>query len=99
MGRIAATEDVQGIRDEEEVGDESENKTEGDESGDMGEGNGSKETPKTMGKYVATLNEVHDAFNSVNTLRYSQPTHLQGIIYAFYAYSTFSLRLKGNAKA
>jgi cleavage and polyadenylation specificity factor subunit 2 len=96
MGRIAATEDVQGIRDEEEVGDESENKSEGDESGDMGEGNGSKET---MGKYVSTLNEVHDAFNSVNTLRYSQPTHLQGIIHAFYAYSIFSLRLKGNAKA
>ena len=38
-----------------------------------------KPTPeKTNGKYVANLQEVHDAFDSVNTLRYSQPTHLQG---------------------
>jgi len=29
-------------------------------------------------KFVATIHEVNEAFDSVNTLRYSQPTHLQG---------------------
>jgi hypothetical protein len=30
-------------------------------------------------KFVATIHEVNEAFDSVNTLRYSQPTHLQGM--------------------
>jgi cleavage and polyadenylation specificity factor subunit 2 len=80
MGRIATTEDVEGIRDEEDVGDEVENKQDGD--GDVMDVAGS-ESPeprpaRSKGKYVATLPEVHEAFDSVNTLRYSQPTHLQG---------------------
>ena len=29
-------------------------------------------------KFVATIHEVNEAFDSVSTLRYSQPTHLQG---------------------
>jgi cleavage and polyadenylation specificity factor subunit 2 len=29
-------------------------------------------------KYVATPQEVHDSFDAVNTLRYSQPAHLSG---------------------
>lgn len=29
-------------------------------------------------KYIATVNQVHEAYDGVNTLRYSQPTHLQG---------------------
>lgn len=29
-------------------------------------------------KYIATVNQVHEAYDAVNTLRYSQPTHLQG---------------------
>ncbi|KAJ7180289.1 beta-lactamase-like protein [Mycena crocata] len=81
MGRIATTEDIEGIRDEEDVGD-------GDEipnqDGDtiMDSGDGSPSPPvnrdKLKGKYVATLIEVQEAFDSVNTLRYSQPTRLQG---------------------
>ena len=80
MGRIATTEDAEGIRDEEDIGDDIENNQDGD--GDVMDAAGS-ESPerrpdKSKGKYVATLQEVHEAFDSVNTLRYSQPTHLQG---------------------
>lgn len=88
MGRIAVSEDVEGIREEEDVGDEVERKT--GEDGTMGLGESSrsptpkKEAPK--GKYVATLTEVQDAFDSINTLRYSQPTHLQGNAYASLIY-------------
>ncbi|TFK43712.1 beta-lactamase-like protein [Crucibulum laeve] len=80
MGRIAATEDVEGLRDEEDVGDEPEQKAvENTDGMDMGEPS-EPEPPKvkTKGKYVATLIEVQDAFDAINTLRYSQPTHLQG---------------------
>jgi cleavage and polyadenylation specificity factor subunit 2 len=81
MGRIAVTEDVEGIREEEDVGDEKVRKQEQiDSTTQLHEGSRSPspegDVPK--GKYVATLTEVQDAFDSVNTLRYSQPTHLQG---------------------
>lgn len=29
-------------------------------------------------KNIATVHQVHEAYDAVNTLRYSQPTHLQG---------------------
>ncbi|KAG5652410.1 hypothetical protein H0H81_005058, partial [Sphagnurus paluster] len=81
MGRIAVSEDVEGIRDEEDMGDEHEGNLH-QETDDMDVAEGSSTPrPKTdgkMGKYVATLAEVQDAFDSINTLRYSQPTHLQG---------------------
>ncbi|KAJ6539529.1 beta-lactamase-like protein [Mycena capillaripes] len=81
MGRIATTEDIEGIRDEEDVGDEDENLGQEEDTG-MDSGVGSPSPPvnrdKLKGKYVATLNEVQEAFDSVNTLRYSQPTRLQG---------------------
>ncbi|KAJ7929959.1 beta-lactamase-like protein [Mycena leptocephala] len=81
MGRIATTEDIEGIRDEEDVGDEDENPNQ-EEDTVMDSGVGSPSPPvnrdKLKGKYVATLNEVQEAFDSVNTLRYSQPTRLQG---------------------
>ena len=82
MGRIAVTEDVEGLRDEQEMDDS-----------DMGGGVNDLSTPEaetgdepmdiqqTMSpkrKFVATIHEVNEAFDSVNTLRYSQPTHLQG---------------------
>ncbi|KAJ7781055.1 beta-lactamase-like protein [Mycena metata] len=81
MGRIAATEDIEGIRDEEDVGDEDETPVQ-EEDTIMDSGVGSPSPPvnrdKLKGKYVATLTEVQEAFDSVNTLRYSQPTRLQG---------------------
>ena len=84
MGRIATTEDVEGLRDQEDVGDPVEQKDEGEDGegiDDEGSENGEHKMgkPTKSGKYVASLAEVHDAFDSVNTLRYSQPTHLQGL--------------------
>ncbi|KAF7985231.1 hypothetical protein HWV62_7878 [Athelia sp. TMB] len=83
MGRIATTEDVEGLRDQEDVGDpveQKENGEDGEAIDDEGPENGEHkmEKPSRSGKCVASLTEVHDAFDSVNTLRYSQPTHLQG---------------------
>lgn len=87
MARIAVTEDVEGLRDEQEMDDS-----------DMGGGLNHLSTPEPDAgdhpvdgqettqptrelkpKFVATIHEVNEAFDSVNTLRYSQPTHLQGI--------------------
>lgn len=83
VAKIAASEDVEGIRDEEDV-DEEELKTEHqdglgivDETKSPSPMNDERSKSKN-GKYVATLREVQEAFESVNTLRYSQPTHLQG---------------------
>lgn len=82
MGRIATTEDVEGIRDQEDVEDVAQKKNDEDvdamETEEAGEPEADPTPEKTRGKYVANLQEVHDAFDSVNTLRYSQPTHLQG---------------------
>ncbi|KII94901.1 hypothetical protein PLICRDRAFT_33730 [Plicaturopsis crispa FD-325 SS-3] len=82
MGRIAAAEDIEALRDEEDVGDDQDqqNARDGSQSPEReGSSPGSERNPgKGKGKYVATLQEVQDAFDSVNTLRYSQPTHLQG---------------------
>ncbi|KAI0772039.1 beta-lactamase-like protein [Trametes elegans] len=89
MARIAATEDVEGIRDEQEV----ENATQASgespapEEATSAVGSASPSpashspTPSSPGgkrKYVATVQQVHNAFDSVNVLRYSQPCHLQG---------------------
>lgn len=80
MGRIAATEDVDGLRDEQDIGDEGQSPS--NDEDDMDAVQELKTPPpediKQKGKYIATSREVHDAFDSVNTLRYSQPTHLQG---------------------
>ncbi|KAJ3538582.1 hypothetical protein NM688_g6496 [Phlebia brevispora] len=85
MARIAATEDVEGIRDEEDLSEESADDSEGSEDQQMEDETGEREKsatpkpkPRASGKYVATVQEVHDAFDSVNVLRYSQPCHLQG---------------------
>lgn len=85
MGRIATTEDVEGLRDQEDVGDVvQKNDEEGDDgmsAEDKDESEAKPITENRKGKYVATLQDVHDAFDAVNTLRYSQPTHLQGKIH------------------
>jgi cleavage and polyadenylation specificity factor subunit 2 len=80
MGRIAVMEDVEGIREEEDVGDVEETAAPQD-SGSMDVDEALGPQPKkdsSKGKYVATLPEVLEAFDAINTLRYSQPTHLQG---------------------
>jgi cleavage and polyadenylation specificity factor subunit 2 len=88
MARIAATEEAEGIRDEEDVGsaDESLVGANGEPSEDaMDVSQEGQSEPSShplphssKGKYVATPQEVHDSFNAVNTLRYSQPAHLSG---------------------
>ncbi|KAL1735967.1 beta-lactamase-like protein [Schizophyllum commune] len=84
MARIAAAEDVEGLRDEEDVDTEGllvPEPTQPTEEQAEGQEEGEKQEPKMRklrGKYVATLQEVQDAFDSVNVLRYSQPCHLQG---------------------
>jgi Cft2 family RNA processing exonuclease len=90
MARIAATEETDGIRDEEDVSSAGEQAALSDE-GDAHMRDPSSSTqdnqmeedsvpqlhvPKL--KYVATPQEVHDSFDAVNTLRYSQPAHLSG---------------------
>jgi cleavage and polyadenylation specificity factor subunit 2 len=86
MGRIATTEDVEGIREEEDIGDEGEKKTDSETGIETEE---PKELVKTKGKYVATLHDVQDAFDAINTLRYSQPTHLQGVRTSFHALAEY----------
>jgi Cft2 family RNA processing exonuclease len=90
MARIAATEEVDGIRDEEDVGGTDEQATPGDDgdvpmrdpSSSSHDGQPEEGSPPRAhapkGKYVATPQEVHDSFDAVNTLRYSQPAHLSG---------------------
>ncbi|KAI0265838.1 beta-lactamase-like protein [Gloeopeniophorella convolvens] len=88
MARIAATEEVEAIRDEEDVGGPDENAAPTDEEHlpdamDVsldGQPHGDPDSGRhpVKGKYIATSQEVHDAFDVINTLRYSQPTHLSG---------------------
>lgn len=91
--RIAVTEDVEGLRDEQEMddsdmGEDVNNLSASEPDADqptndadepMQDEGDTKPPPKgPKRKFVATIHEVNEAFDSVNTLRYSQPTHLQG---------------------
>ncbi|KAF8639809.1 hypothetical protein AX17_001068 [Amanita inopinata Kibby_2008] len=81
MGRIAVSEDVEGIRDEEEIRDDTGENSGQEDGAELHEECTESSTAKLgfkKRKHVATLAEVHDAFEYLNTLRYSQPTHLQG---------------------
>ncbi|CAK5275400.1 unnamed protein product [Mycena citricolor] len=82
MGRIATTEDIEGIREQEDVGDEEEEVKQEDEQGEE-DAPTPRKRDKLKGKYVASLEEVQEAFDSMNTLRYSQPTRLQGTVISF----------------
>ena len=96
MARIAATEEAEGIRDEEDVGN-AEEQLQQQQVVPNNEGDVSMQDPSSSPlqdsqpaespqleplspnrKYVATSQEVHDSFDAVNTLRYSQPAHLSG---------------------
>ncbi|TFK22351.1 hypothetical protein FA15DRAFT_671650 [Coprinopsis marcescibilis] len=83
MGRIAVMEDVEGVRAEFEVELDESLEPESEttiEPTDVEDQPQEKPLPTTgaNGVCVATLIEVQDAFSSINTLRYSQPIHLQG---------------------
>lgn len=68
MARIVTLEDIEGTRDEQDVPE--------DESSSDAQAPTSPTLPSAG--YIATVNQVHEAYAAVNTLRYSQPTHLQG---------------------
>ncbi|KAN0126510.1 Beta-lactamase-like protein [Russula decolorans] len=91
MARIAATEEIDGIRDEEDVGSTEEQAAPSDggdvhmrdpshstQDNQMEEDSQTPQLHVPKLKYVATPQEVHDSFDAVNTLRYSQPAHLSG---------------------
>ncbi|KAH9482749.1 Cleavage factor two protein 2 [Psilocybe cubensis] len=77
MGKMAVLEDIEGLREEEEVNDKPLELSTDQEANDETISELPPSTPPS-GKYIATVIEVQDAFDSLNTLRYSQPTHLQG---------------------
>ena len=83
MGKIAVTEDVDGIRGEIDVGEETEQQEteEGVQMEDEPKEDSQKSVTSTgpKGKCIPTVIEVQDAFEAMNTLRYSQPIHLQGV--------------------
>ena len=79
MGRIAVTEDVEGLRDEEDFGDEITDSGVNQESASQSSTTQDEPPKYSKGRCIPTVIEVQDAFNSMNTLRYSQPTHLQGV--------------------
>ena len=66
MARIVTLEDIEGTRDEQEVPEDS--------SPSVSDPFRDAASPK----YIATVHQIHEAYDAVNTLRYSQPTHLQG---------------------
>ncbi|KAF8969461.1 beta-lactamase-like protein [Flammula alnicola] len=78
MGRIAVAEDVEGLRDEQDVSDPPAEIKDGANGKSLTDSPPPAPTSDEKGKYIATVIEVQDAFDSLNTLRYSQPTHLQG---------------------
>ncbi|KAJ2931622.1 hypothetical protein H1R20_g5346, partial [Candolleomyces eurysporus] len=82
MGKIAVMEDVDGIRGEIDVGEETDEQqeTEDVEMDEQSKEEGQKPVTSTgaQGRCIPTVIEVQDAFEAMNTLRYSQPIHLQG---------------------
>lgn len=60
----------------------------------------SDEAPKTRrpmkGIRIPTPEEVNDAFQSIITLRYSQPTHLAGSVVCLLIFSQYQQLLQGN---
>lgn len=87
MARIAATEESESIRDEQDVetghqlNSQPEGEDKAEDSGEKMDESGPSSAVQRKAKYVATPLEVQEAFDSINTLRYSQPTHLQGLFY------------------
>lgn len=70
MARIVTLEDIEGTRDEQDVPEEV--------SPSVSDPQSLPSLHSASPKYIATVNQVHEAYDAVNTLRYSQPTHLQG---------------------
>ncbi len=63
MAKIAVQEEIDSMRHQEAIEDPAT------------PGEGIEQTHK---KYIASIKEAFEAFESIHTLRFSQPTHLQG---------------------
>jgi len=79
MARMAVVDQVEALRAEEDVdggADEKQDTLANDI--EPAEEQAVRHNKSKTSKCVATVKEVHEAFDSFTTLRYSQPTHLQG---------------------
>ncbi|KAI0031665.1 beta-lactamase-like protein [Vararia minispora EC-137] len=89
MARIAAIEETESIRDEADVGPDPDTTPASDAPDDHAmdiddeeQGKDNSLAPERKdgerSKFIPTTFEIQEAFDSINTLRYSQPTHLSG---------------------
>ena len=85
MAKIAALEEAADMRDEEAVDQTPEPV---DVAGSHHMDTTSVEGPPRHSIRVATLEEINEAFQSIITLRYSQPTHLAGMTFTFQSVRT-----------
>lgn len=77
IGRLATVEDILSLRAEEPFPEDSKDESGGTE--ELAENAAAALTIwKVHGKRVASVKDAQEAFDTLNTLRYSQPTHLQG---------------------
>lgn len=76
--RIAAVEEAETIRGEEDVDYKQDTSEDANADDKMDVDNDFR------GKFVANLDDIREAYDSINTLRYSQPAHLQGVVYPFF---------------
>jgi cleavage and polyadenylation specificity factor subunit 2 len=80
MGRAVCLAEVESCRGEHAVAIDS--KEHQDESEEAGSSNGEKRLDKgkkpLRGPFVATVEQVHEAFDWVKAIRYNQPLHLGG---------------------
>lgn len=76
--RIAAVEEAETIRGEEDVDYKQDTSEDANADDKMDVDNDFR------GKFVANLDDIREAYDSIKTLRYSQPAHLQGVVYPFF---------------
>lgn len=80
LGKVAASEEAESLRAEEDIDAAIDGAGAGAPPSPGAEGAGGQApTKRWTGKRVATVKEVQAAFESINTLRYSQPTRLSGL--------------------
>lgn len=85
MQGVVEGEGVEGdIRMEEVKGEEKEGEGEKQEGERSPTPNTKEKKEMEKRKFVATVLEVHEAFDSITVLRYTQPCHLQGTCYFIY---------------
>ncbi|KDQ20588.1 hypothetical protein BOTBODRAFT_100390 [Botryobasidium botryosum FD-172 SS1] len=80
MGKMAVLEEIGTLRSEQDIDKEVDGATEGSDSMDTHPENSAELAVKIQvkGKRIATVDQVQEAFDSLITLRYSEPTLLSG---------------------